>query len=110
MLRASMKHYIIDAKIVPQKMQETYVIFYTNFHVVSCTFCMSFIGFRTHPYPILYASLSVPDYSFLSVSDYSFLIAAKGLNFIALREGKKPATMPTRIANTNDKSASHGGI
>ena len=41
---------------------------------------------------------------------YSFLIAARGLSRIARRDGKKPATMPTRIANTRDSSASHGGI
>ena len=41
---------------------------------------------------------------------YSFLIAARGLNFMALKEGKKPATIPTKTANTSDTSASHGGI
>ena len=41
---------------------------------------------------------------------YSFLIAAKGLNFIALTEGKYPDNIPTIIANTIAKIASQAGI
>ena len=31
--------------------------------------------------------------------DYSFLSAARGLNLIALRDGIKPETIPTKVAN-----------
>lgn len=42
--------------------------------------------------------------------NYSFRIAARGLNFIALLDGKKPATIPITTANTIAAPASHGGI
>lgn len=83
--RTSMDYYSIVPKIVPQKIQETPVIFLTNFRRVSCTFCML-------------------------IFTYSFLIAANGLNFMARSDGKKPASIPTRIANTRDKTASQSGI
>lgn len=42
--------------------------------------------------------------------NYSLRIAARGLNFIALLDGKKPATIPITTANTIAAPASHGGI
>ena len=42
--------------------------------------------------------------------NYSLRIAARGLNFIALLDGKKPATIPITTAITIAAPASHGGI
>ena len=84
--RNSMKHYSTDKENVLQKKQETL------FH-----FIQIFRKFLAH---------NVCFTIFL----YSFRIAANGLNFIARNEGKNPAAIPTKTANTKDKAASQKGI
>lgn len=84
--RNSMKHYTIDSKNVLQKMQETL------FH-----FIQIFRKFLAH-------------YVCFSIVYYSLRIAAKGLNFIARNDGKKPAAMPTKIANIKDNAANQKGM
>ena len=84
--RNSMEHYSTDKKNVLQKKQETL------FH-----FIQIFRKFLAH-------------YVCFSMVYYSLRIAAKGLNFIARNDGKKPAAMPTKIANINDNAANQKGM
>ena len=70
---------------------------------------------RLHDFPRPCGKINLPIYpGYVKVTGcflyHSFRIAARGLNFIARRDGKNPAAMPTNTANTTADAASHRGI